>query len=540
MRKNVLALSIAALIGGAASAGVVIPTGVGLGNAVSNGAGGNYPLANALNPTVTGVGHILTVPYFTTQGTNKTLLNIVNTDNINGKAVKLRYRGAQNSDDVFDITIYLSPGDAWTAEVAAAEDGSGISRLVTSDTSCTLPYKQDIKDLAGKFKTDRVRDASAAQTREGYIEILNTADVPPTLVAAATGALGGTANPLWAAIKHATSGATAGTPTCATAVLDLQENDLDTFAAATANSFHTRGYNYPTGGLFANWTVVNVAGFASFSGNATAVRAENGGANGVGNIVWFPQTSAGQANGTDADVATTLSADPLLLGGAVISAKYDYPDLSTPYTGAVTAETQANNLTAALATAAVSNEFITGNGFSTDWILSQPTRRYHVAVNYAAAAASRLVFRDGSGGGANGQASTTLGTAYYAPVNTKANTANDIAGTPAATVACVVPGTLRGYNREELTKTTFVISPASALTLCGEVSVLSFNNTGESVVGGVLTRSNLNTGTGMAEGWMRINTPAANPANGLPIIGYSASKVNGANLGGAWAHRTTR
>lgn len=534
MRKNVLALSIAALIGGAASAGVVIPTGAGLGDAVSNGAGGSYPLADALNPTVTGVGHILTVPYFTTQGTNKTLLNIVNTDNINGKAVKLRYRGAQNSDDVFDITIYLSPGDAWTAEVAAAEDGSGISRLVTSDTSCTLPYKQDIKDLGGKFKTDRVRDASAAQTREGYIEILNTADVPPTLVAAATGALGATANPLYAAIKHATSGATSGTPTCATAVLDLQENDLELFGA-TANSFNNRGYNYPTGGLFANWTVVNVAGFASFSGNATAVRAENAGANGVGNIVWFPQTSAAQANGINANLAATLSADPLLLGGAVISAKYDYPDLSTPYTGAVAPAVQATNLTAALATAAVSNEFITGNGFSTDWILSQPTRRYHVAVNYAAAAASRLVFRDQG----TGLASTTVGTDYYAPANTKANTANDIAGTPAATVACVVPGTLRGYNREELTKTTFVISPASALTLCGEVSVLSFNNTGDSVVGGVLTRSNLNTGTGMAEGWMRVNTPGA-VATGLPIIGYSASKVNGANLGGAWAHRTVR
>lgn len=545
MRKNVLALSIAALIGGAASAGVVIPTSAGNGDAVANPAGGVYPLATALNPTVTGVGHILAVPYFTTQGTNKTLLNIVNTDNVNGKAVKLRYRGAQNSDDVFDITIYLSPGDVWSAEVAAAEDGSGVSRLVTSDTSCTLPYKQDIKDLGGKFKTDRVRDADKAQTREGYIEILNTADVPPTLVNAATGALGATANPLWNAIKHATSGTTAGTPTCATAVLDLQENDLDTFAAATANSWHTRGYNYPTGGLFANWTIVNVAGFASFSGTATSVAAQTaGGVNGVGNIVWFPQTSAAQANGADANAAATLSADPLLLSGKVISAKYDYPDLSTPYTGAVTPAAQANNLTAALATSAVSNEFITGNGFSTDWVLSQPTRRYHVAVDYSASGAARRLFRDNAGGGT----STTVGTQYYTATaaagvtaNTNLNVANDIAGVAANNVVCVVPGTLRGYNREELTKTTFVISPATALTLCGEVSVLSFNNTGESVVGGVLTRSNLSTGTGMSEGWFRINTPAAATAvTGLPIIGYSASKVSGANLGGAWTHRTVR
>lgn len=538
MRKNVLALSIAALIGGAASAGQVFD------NAGATAVPG-AAAATILNPTVTGVGHILAVPYFTTQGTNKTLLNIVNTDNVNGKAVKLRYRGAQNSDDVFDITVYLSPGDVWTAEVAAAEDGSGISRLVTNDTSCTLPYKQDIKDLGGKFKTDRVRDADKAQTREGYIEILNTADVPPTLAAAAgTGALTATANPLFAAIKHATSGATAGTPTCATAVLDLQENDLA--AAGTAiNGWDARGYNFPTGGLFANWTVVNVAGFASFSGTATAVAAQTaGGVNGAGNIVWFPQTSAAQTNGADATAATTLSADPLLLSGKVIAAKYDFPDLSTPYVTAATAASQATSLTTALATSAVSNEFITGNGFSTDWILSQPTRRYHVAVDYSAQGAARRLFRTTAG-----LTSTTVGTTYYTadatPANTTANTnlnsANDIAGVAANNVVCVVPGTLRGYNREELTKTTFVISPATALTLCGEVSVLSFNNTGDSVVGGVLTRSNLNTGTGMNEGWFRVNTPAALSTNiGLPIIGYAASKVSGANLGGAWTHRTVR
>lgn len=545
MRKNVLALSIAALIGGAASAGQVFD------NAGATAVPGAAP-AVALNPTVTGVGHILAVPYFTTQGTNKTLLNIVNTDNVNGKAVKLRYRGAQNSDDVFDITIYLSPGDVWSAEVAAAEDGSGVSRLVTSDTSCTLPYKQDIKDLGGKFKTDRVRDGDKAQTREGYIEILNSADVPPTLANAATGALGTTANPLFAAVKHATTGATAGTPTCATAVLDLQENDLTAFSATDTNSWNLRGYNFPTGGLFANWTVVNVAGFASFSGTATAVAAQTNPAapavpaNGAGNIVWFPQTSAAQANGTDATNAATLSADPLLLSGKVVSAKYDFPDLSTPYVTAATPASQATALTAALATSAVSNEFITGNGFSTDWILSQPTRRYHVAVDYSATGAARRLFRNGTG-----TSTTSSGTGYYdgatagtVTANTSLNVANDIAGVAANNVVCVTPGALRGYNREELTKTTFVISPASALTLCGEVSVLSFNNTGDSVVGGVLTRSNLSTGTGMGEGWFRINTPSADSAvagvKGLPIIGYAASKVSGANLGGAWTHRTVR
>ena len=527
MRKNVLALSIAALVGGAANAAVF-----------SNGAATAHPsgaAATALNLSTTGVGHILTVPYFTTQGTNKTLLNIVNTDTTNGKAVKLRFRGATNSDDVFDITVFLSPGDMWTADIAAAEDGSGLSRLVTNDTSCTLPYKEDIRALGGKFKTNRVIDNSAAQTREGYIEILNTADIPPTLAdAAGTGALTATANPLYNAVKHATTGATAGTPTCATAVLDLQENDV-VAAGTNANSWNVRGYNFPSGGLTANWTVVNVAGFASFSGEATAVAAQTAApanANGVGNLVWFPQTDAAQANGGLSTAANALSADPLLATGRVQSAMYDYPDLSTPYTGAVTAAAQANALTAALATTSVSNEYITGNGFSTDWVFSQPTRRYHVAVDYAAAAANRLVFRDGG-----------AGTDYFTAANTRLNAANQIAGAAANTVACVTPGQLRAYNREELTRSTFVISPATALHLCGEVSVLSFNNTGESVLNGSLTRNDLSTGAGLAEGWFRVATPSATttPAvDGLPIIGYSAAKVNGSNLGGAWTHRTAR
>ena len=80
MRKNLLALSIAAMIGGVsgmANAAVflsnaAVPGGAGLAAAAAP--------ATELNPTVTGVGHILTIPYFSTQGGNATLLNITNTN----------------------------------------------------------------------------------------------------------------------------------------------------------------------------------------------------------------------------------------------------------------------------------------------------------------------------------------------------------------------------------------------------------------------------------------------------------------------------
>jgi hypothetical protein len=229
-------------------------------------------------------------------------LNIVNTDQVNGKAVKLRYRGAANSDDIFDITIYLSPGDVWTADVAQVE---GYSRLETSDVSCTLPSAKEIKEANnGRFKTNRVNGNSKAETLEGYIEILNTADIPANIVtgfdaAGVPNAVG--TNPLYTAIKHVN-----GVAPCTQTVMDVQATALGT---VSPNTPRERGYSWPTGGLLANWSIVDVSKTASFSGEAFAVRAlDAAGANGAGNIVWAPQTS---------DVVSTanadqLTADPLL------------------------------------------------------------------------------------------------------------------------------------------------------------------------------------------------------------------------------------
>ena len=478
MRKNLLALSIAAMVGGLSGA--------------ANAAVINDALTTAtqlaINPA--GVGHILAVPYFSTQGNNKTLLSITNTDTVNGKAVKLRFRGAANSDDIFDITVFLSPGDVWTADVAA--DGE-VSRLLTNDTTCTLPSAQDIKDLGGKFKTNRVQ-GNAAQTREGYVEILNSADIPPAAGAAT----------LYTAIKHVN-----GKAPCTAAVMDAQATEL-----ANAADAATRGYAHPTGQLMANWILVNVDGMASHSGEAVAVRAVNAaGANAAGNIVWFPQTT----DAPTAGAVNTLTADPLLqsAGFAAEVANYDFPDLSTPYLAAPAAgapETQAVTLANQLAVRSVVNEYATSNGFSTDWVFSMPTRRYAVALNYAAPAATRLLFNAGNA-------------THFNTVNTSLNAAG--------TLACVTPGVMRGFDREETTQNSFVISPDTAMKLCGETSVLAFNNTGASVLGSALARNDIKTKA--ADGWLSINT--ANGGAGLPIIGFSALKANGANLGGTWKHR---
>ena len=307
----------------------------------------------ALNPD--GVGHILIVPYFSTQSGNATLLNIVNTDTVNGKAVKIRFRGASNSDDVFDFQLFLSPADVWAANVS--KGASGLSRLTTEDKSCTLPANVNQDFITIRLNTiDLSGDALANETREGYVEILTMGDIPPS---AETTSLG-----------HAIQHNEQGVPPCTAPILvSLTQGD-------------TRLLN-PTTGLMANWTIINVANTTIWSGEALALEARSQGLAAEGRNLYWPQT----ATSLTAEQIAANTADPLLLAGTVEAASHDLPDLSTPYTlGAATPVVQATELSDALAAKQVAAEYLTNPtiGASTDWIVSQPTRRYYAAVDYAA------------------------------------------------------------------------------------------------------------------------------------------------------------
>ena len=140
MRKNLLALCAAAAVSGIA------------GNAVAmqaNVAGGAAAVVVVNNNNH--IGHNLVLPYFTAQGDNATLISLTNNDLTNGKAVKVRFRGAANSDDVLDFSVYLSPGDIWTA--AVSKNADGLAQLRTDDNSCTQP---NIKEIGRASCRERV------------------------------------------------------------------------------------------------------------------------------------------------------------------------------------------------------------------------------------------------------------------------------------------------------------------------------------------------------------------------------------------------
>lgn len=503
MKKNVLALSIATMIGGlgfagAASADVVRMT---------------ASTAIDLSLAEGGVGHALIVPYFNAQNGNMTVLHVVNTDTTSGKAVKVRFRGAANSDDILDFQVFMSPGDVWTAAVTAGADG--IAQLVTADNTCTLPKLT--AGVAQPFITGRLNpaltgDALANQTREGYVEIFNMADIPANPAATS----------LYTAIKHKN-----GVAPCTSTALDATLTNITTEAGVLA-----AGFAAPTGTLMGDWYIQNVAGTTTFSGAATAVVATTAaGISAPSNFVHFPQMDQGAT-------AAGNTADPLLLSGAVVTANYDLPDLSTPFVtapGAGAAVDQAAKLTHALAVKSASNQFANDAGIfaKTDWVFSMPTRRYSVAMNYtklnSTDAATRALARE----------YTVLTSNWF----TAANTTID------GQLICVNADKQTFWDREENSKATgAVFSPdtVKVTRFCGETSVMSFGvaKTDPSVLGASVAREAVLPG--YVNGWGQVSTN--NGGNGLPILGASFIKLSNANAtpgvsgtyGITWPHRFTK
>ena len=548
MKKSVLALSISAAVLGLGFAGGAHAVIAANPNAPGyfTTTGGN---SNGLAFSDNGVGHILVVPYYTAEasaaaGANHTMINLVNTDTVNGKAVKVRFRGASNSDDVFDFQVFLSPGDVYAMDIAL-NAANGLARLSpTGDASCTKPDFRNAAFVAGTlptsnwdFKTTRLDPyataaARAAQTLEGYVEILNMADITPG------GALG-------KVITHAAGVAECGSKAAAAWTL------LDTDQTNAVLKGSTIGLAEPTTGLMANWTILNITNQAAWGANATAMVALNSAGLAQGNIVYWPQTDTqllyAPTNPTmgNADVFT---ADPMLDGMIpwIQPLMMDLPDLSTPYLNVWDNPlARRENLTYALATTVIQNEFETLPGIfaQTDWVLAQPTRRYHITWNYYVGGDYAQYFHSD----------------YYA-ANFNIGPNSDF------TQLCSYNITYKAFNRDEVQPSTVFPSPQPRPALCGEVSVLTFNNPGAAfsgVLGAKLTVQDLDitdpNNKTINEGWMTVNTGGlydpANPLSagfggtnmgsqpgymGLPILGFAATRaVAGATYFGAnWDHRT--
>ena len=451
-----------------------------------------------------GVGHILVVPYYTVQSGNATLLNVVNTDVVNGKAVKLRFRSANNADSLYDFTLFLAPGDVWAAEISQ-NPATGMPRLSTSDSSCTLPTQ-----VNADFSAERL-DRNAANftndAREGYVEIITVANLlPATAIFTAT-------TPVKNVLPQACSqGAT--TPAALERLL-------------TPSGIAASQLAEPSTGLFANWSIFNVGNATSWSGAATALQAVNAtGAPATGAMALRPQTREPVTQ-----PLAELTTDPLMRAGLVQAVMADFPDLSTPYVLGMAPMAQVTALGEALEKTSVSNEYFTDDGVQaqTDWVINMPTRRYEIAMDTP----RRIVYF-----------STFNANYYFTPSSVELRS-------HALGKMCMrfTSANLRNRTAEwEDNDDDFVLSSYQPELVCGAVSVISFN-AGDVFAESALAASGvrLNLESAYADGWAMI-TSTGSFGRGVPMLGNAFSKAVSTNVGNGtagnfglvWPHRYTR
>ncbi len=509
MKKSTLALSVIAALGGLgfASSALAITT-------IGGGA------ADALVLNHDGIGHQLIIPYFTVQGDNATLMNITNTDLVNGKVVKVRFRGAANSDDLFDFQVLMSPGDVWTATITQ-DPVSKIALLKTTDKTCVLPA--GVAFAAGNaFATSRVdptpvKGNSANETREGYVEIINMADISSALPASA----------LFTATKHV-----AGVAPCTAASLEAALG-TDVATVAEANG---RGMLPPSGGLTSDWIILNQANTAAWSGSATALEARFAGVKSTANLNFWPQKFGVPASFTLATSDPLLSLAPA--AGQQAAQQYDLPDLSTPVLAGETTAARATATATTLAVKSITNQYVTSTDINavTDLLFSQPTRRYAVAQNYvtntpAFNAAVNTHYTGGAGGNT--------------AVNDRQICLNQLIRPTSQN---------KIFDREETTPgvggTIFVISPnvpsaAATFLICGETAVYSINAgaANPSALSATVNRGDISIADATyKQGWLTILTPGATVGSGLPILGGSFIRASNTtvNYGFLWNHKVTR
>ena len=142
-----------------------------------------------------GAGSALVFPYYTVRDGWKTLINVTNTTPYH-LATKIRIHEAHNTRDVLDFVVMLSPYDVWTAwlQPSANPTSLGAPQLFTNDASCTSPLnvsgatasREAYINTPGGGQFADGGDASSARMGEGYITMMVMGEWQPAAIANTT------------------------------------------------------------------------------------------------------------------------------------------------------------------------------------------------------------------------------------------------------------------------------------------------------------------------------------------------------------------
>ena len=326
------------------------------------GMAGMVSVSNAVNVNPDGLGQVLLYPYYTARGGNDTLISIVNTTE-RGKAVKVRFIEGLNSREVLDFNLYMSPFDVWTAAVTADEGGG--AKMVTTDTTCTVPYfvgagegvgEQEFLDFeyTGFTTNFDAGPQGIERTASGYIEIIEMGTMQPHSASYDPNEDGLQPQIVEWASKHV-----GGVPR-ACSILERMWTQGDPVGNATWLNNANFGLDTEqgaSGGLFGSGSIINVAEGTMFSYNATAI--DGFWAQGDGEHTNPGSVLPGLNSGTNNESIVFNQ-------GAL---EIDQWDAQTPVLA----------LNAALTYDQLMNEYITSADINarTEWVMTLPTKRFH-------------------------------------------------------------------------------------------------------------------------------------------------------------------
>ena len=128
---------------------------------------------NAVELSLSETGQVLIFPYYTVNNDYTSLLAITNTSN-NAKALRLRFREAANSREVFSANLYLGAKDVWTGVIF--KNAQNLTQIKSQDQSCSLPSfdANEILFTKDKFTNDfsDIYGDDDNRLYEGFIEVI--------------------------------------------------------------------------------------------------------------------------------------------------------------------------------------------------------------------------------------------------------------------------------------------------------------------------------------------------------------------------------
>ncbi len=405
------------------------------------GAAGMVATANAVNINPDGIGQVLIYPYYTVNKGNQTLMSVVNTTNA-VKAVKVRFLEGRNSREVLDFNLYLSPFDVWVGAIVA-DGATGPGRLVTTDTSCTVPQipaggvqfrnfeYSDLTAIGGSNRRDHPSGLvsvyeSLDRTREGYIELI---DMGVIQTGAGLTRLAEEATH----VRPANVGTVAAVPANCNAL-------VQSWTPGVTGGWNELGGDrdvlLPNGGLYGGASIVDVANGTMISYNADAIDGFYTNASAPGALhtnPGFVEPDLGDCDNGSGFCNVYLFEN---LTGRALQLRF-----------AIGGITGWDAVSALYMSDAIFNEYVTETGIASrsEWVVNFPTKEVYVNVPNPAIRPFSNIFPD------DGQACEPI----------------------AITI----------WNREEITGVpgTVDFSPrppgAAGPTLCFEAQVVTFNQT---------------------------------------------------------------